>query len=61
MKTFNIRNNIGKAKYVVNHHDGVKIHEDGSPFFDLSIFSNKRKLAKFVKDLMKQGYQERNI
>lgn len=58
MKRFYTMNNVGKAKYVVNHHDGQKKHPDGSPFFDLSIFSNKRKFHGFVRDLVKEGYRE---
>ena len=51
--------NIGRAKYVVRYHDGVKKHNDGSPFFDIEIFSNKRKKERRVKELRQQGYQER--
>jgi len=58
MKQFNIRYNIGHAKYVVNYHDGNKKHPDGSNFFDISIFSNKKKLAKFKNDLKRNGYIE---
>lgn len=57
---FNIQHNVGKAKYVVNHHDGKKTHGDGSAFFDVAIFSNKRKLNAFVKDLRSKGYVEGN-
>lgn len=57
MKTFNEQQNIGKSKYVVNYHDSVKKHEDGSPFFDIAIFSNKRKKEKFIKNLCQQGYK----
>ena len=39
---YNLRYNIGKAKYVVNFHDGKKTHKDGSKFFDIQIFSNKK-------------------
>jgi hypothetical protein len=60
MKQFNIQYNIGKAKYVVNHHDGVKKHRDGSNFFDIAIFKNKKNLAKFICDLYKNGYVEHN-
>ena len=58
MKTYNIRTNIGKAKYVVNHHDGNKRHQDGSPFFDVAIFSNKRKMDQFIKKLRQDGHAE---
>ena len=28
MKTFNLMYNVGKAKYVVNYHNGIKKHKD---------------------------------
>lgn len=57
MKEFRSQESIGKAKYLVSHHDGVKTHRDGSPFFDLAVFRNKRKRDRFVSDLKKSGYQ----
>lgn len=56
MRTFNIQTNIGKAKYLVNYHNGVTTHEDGSPFFDIAIFENKRKLKIFTDSLKCKGY-----
>jgi len=56
MKTFYIQNNIGKAKYVVSYHDGIKTHSDGSEFFDVAIFKNKKKMETFVNGLRKIGY-----
>ena len=41
MKNFYIRYNIGKSKYVVNYHNGERLHSDGSPFYDIEIFKNK--------------------
>jgi len=58
MKTFNQMSRIGKAKYVVNYHDGVKTHRDGSPFFDIAIFKNKKMLGKFLNALREDGYVE---
>ena len=55
---YNLRYNIGKAKYVVNFHDGKKTHKDGSKFFDIQIFSNKKNRDKFIKSLTTQGYKE---
>ena len=57
MKRFNEMMNIGRAKYVINYHDGVKKHGDGSPFFDIEIFSNKCKKELRVKELRQQGYR----
>lgn len=61
IKQFNIKLNIGNSKYVVNYHDGEKKHKDGSPFFDIAIFSNKKKFNACVSNLKKQGYVEKNI
>ena len=58
-KTFYRQDNIGKAKYTISFYDGVQTHNDGSPFFRLKIFSNKKKLNKFTKELMSEGYTER--
>ena len=60
MKRFNIQTNIGKAKYVINSHDGEKTHPVGSPFFDIAIFKNKKALARCVAELKKEGYIENN-
>jgi hypothetical protein len=57
MKVFNEQENIGKAKYVVNFHDGIKQHKDCSPFFDIKIFTNKKIKNAFVKTLESQGYK----
>ena len=59
VKQFNEMRNVGKCRYVVNYHDGVKLHKDGSPFYDLSIFSNRRDNDKFVKSLLRDGYEAR--
>lgn len=58
MKTYNIKYGIGRTKYVVNFHNGEKTHQDGSPFFDIQTFKNKKKMHAFVKDLEEQGYKE---
>jgi hypothetical protein len=58
-KMFYVQNNVGNAKYVVNHHDGVKRHPDGSVFLDVTIFKNKEKLSKFLAGLRRNGYSER--
>ena len=57
-KVFYIQQNIGKAKYVVNYYDGTKKHGDGSPFFDVAIFSNKRNLNGFIAKLISLGHKE---
>ncbi len=56
MKTFNEMENVGRVRYLVNYHDGVKTHGDGSPFFDIATFGNKRDKNKFVKGLLRAGY-----
>ena len=57
-KRFNTMTNIGRAKYVVNYHDGLKKHNDGSDFFDIAIFKNKNKLNTFINELYRDGYIE---
>lgn len=59
MKEFYEMMNVGHAKYVINYHDGEKKHRDGSRFFDIAIFSNKRKKEQFVKSLCQMGYAPR--
>lgn len=56
MKNFFIQNNVGNAKYVVSFHDGKKTHRDGSPFYDVAIFRNKKHLAHFENKLKSEGY-----
>jgi len=58
-KTFYIQNNVGKVKYLLNFHDGIQTHKDGSPFFGIYIFSNIKKLNNKIKELRSLGYQKR--
>lgn len=51
-----IMHNVGKAKYCLFFHTIGKTHKDGSAFFDLAIFKNKKKLAAAVRNLEKEGY-----
>jgi len=60
MKQFRIKYNVGKCKYLVSFHNGVKTHKDGSKFFDIDTFSNKVKFNAFVKSLKADGYVEIN-
>jgi hypothetical protein len=59
MKTFYRQDNIGKAKYTINFHNGIDTHKDGSPFFAIAIFRNKIKLNLFIKKLIAEGYNEK--
>tara|TARA_R100000995_G_scaffold26619_1_gene11622 strand:- start:87 stop:407 length:321 start_codon:yes stop_codon:yes gene_type:complete len=59
MKRYNTMRDIGKSRYVVNYHDGIKKHEDGSDFFDIAIQSNKINHNNFIKRLVKEGYKEK--
>jgi hypothetical protein len=58
VKQYHEQFNIGKAKYVVNYHDGEKTYSDGSPFFDIAIFRNEGAKNRFVDLLKAQGYVE---
>ena len=55
-KEYNVQMNVGNAKYVVNYHDGIKTHKDGSPFYDIKIFKNKKKMELFLKELQRKLY-----
>jgi hypothetical protein len=57
MKTYYIQFNIGRSKYVVNFCTGENFHPDGSLFFDIEIFKNKKELNKFERELIKSGYK----
>lgn len=50
---------IGTAKYVLNFHDGVSTHKDGSPFYGIRIFRSKKKLDAFINELLSVGYEMR--
>ena len=55
-KRFDTMMNVGKAKYVINYHDGKKKHSDGSDMKDVATFKNKPDLEKFKKELISKGY-----
>jgi hypothetical protein len=55
---FTIRHNVGRCKYLVSYYDGVATHNDGSEFWGCAIFSNKRKLAIYLRSLRAKGYRE---
>lgn len=57
-KIFTTWERIGRARYVVSFHDGTKRHADGSPFFDIRIFSNRRKLQQFENELRRAGFRD---
>lgn len=57
-KRFSEMQDIGEAKYVVNFHDGVKAHDDGSDFMDVRIFKSKALKDRFVRGLLARGYRE---
>lgn len=58
MKKYNTMTNVGKCKYLINYHDGIKKHKDGSEFFDIKIHSNKINHNNFIKRLIEKGYKE---
>ena len=55
-KVFRVNPGIGKAKYSISSHDGVKKHKDGSDFFDIEIFKNKVDLEKGIKKYTSNGF-----
>ena len=59
-KKYYEQDNIGRAKYTVSTHNGTDTHKDGSPFFGIAIFSNKKEKNKYVNELIKKGYTYKN-
>jgi hypothetical protein len=57
-KKYKEQDNIGEAKYSVSYHDGKSKHDDGSDFYGIKIFKNKKERDDFVYDLQRQGYIE---
>jgi hypothetical protein len=60
-KRFNTKYGVGKSKYVVNYHDGVKKHKDGSDFFDIQIFKNQKDVDTFKKALLQKGFVAESV
>lgn len=58
-KNYYLMDNVGSAKYTVSAHDGESKHKDGSPFYDIKIFKNKKKRDGYIKELRKNEYIER--
>jgi hypothetical protein len=61
LKTYKVQSNIGKVKYVVSFHNGISTHKDGSRFFDIRTFKNKKVMNKFITELIKDGYKEEPV
>ena len=60
-KNYYTMDNIGHAKYTVSKHNGSDTHKDGSPFYDIAIFKNKKKVAKYITELVNDGYRYRRF
>ena len=60
-KVFKVNPAIGKAKYSISSHDGVKKHKDGSDFFDIETFKNKVDLEKAIKNYTSKGYKMESV
>ena len=56
MKIYNIKYNVGRCKYLVNYHNGKSKHKDGSDFFDIATFTNKKKFKTFIESLECKGF-----
>lgn len=52
-----IQYNIGRAKYTISSWNGKDTHKDGSPFYGIDIFKNKKKFQAKERELIKQGYK----
>ena len=59
-KQFYTQNNIGSVKYTISYHDGKSTHTDGSLFFGILLFNNKKKFEDKIKELKNKGYKATN-
>lgn len=57
-KRFNVVRNVGKSRYVINHTDGTKKHNDGSAFYDIIICKSHAELDLKLSQLLQRGYVE---
>jgi hypothetical protein len=60
-KVFKVNPAIGKSKYSISSHDGVKKHKDGSDFFDIETFKNKVDLEKAIKNYTSKGFKMESV
>lgn len=60
-KSFYTKDNVGSSKYTINYYDGKDTHKDGSPFYGIKTFKNKKKYEKAISDLKSQGYIEESV
>lgn len=58
LKRYRLQYRIGRARYVVSFHDGRKRHPDGSAFWDIRIFGNRRVCQTFLRTLWETGFTE---
>lgn len=58
-KAYKIEPQIGKVKHSVSFYDGKSTHKDGSDFWGIKTFKNKKQKEDFVKELQKDGYVEK--
>lgn len=48
---------LRRGQHVVDFHDGDKRHADGSPFYDVRVFSNLKRAERFAKELEDKGFR----
>lgn len=59
-KHYYTQQNVGKVKYLVNYHNGLRFYDDGSEFHDIFTTNNKKDFEKFIKKLEADGYKSRD-
>ena len=55
-KFFRVNPTIGKVKYSISSHDGIKKHNDGSEFWDIETFKCKKDLKRGIETYVKNNY-----
>lgn len=61
MRYYTLLNNVGKSKYVIVYHNGIKKNADGSKFEDIQICRNKQEVKNFIAYLKCMGYVEKGV
>jgi hypothetical protein len=59
MKLYTTMHGIGSSKYSISAHNGKDFYKDGSPFYGIELFKNKKKYEAKIKQLRAEGYREK--
>lgn len=58
-KVYYTQANLWRVKYTISYHDGHSKHPDGSPFYGIMLFKNKKLFNQAINRLVSEGYTYR--